>query len=66
MQKWFLLQNIKDASLNESYIRNGFFHNGERTYSAVGQVLAKISKFVMFYSTSVVHNIFGLQYKNFR
>jgi hypothetical protein len=31
MQKWFLLQNIKDSS----YFHNGVFNNGEWTYSAV-------------------------------
>jgi hypothetical protein len=30
-QKWFLLQNIKDSSLN----RNGVFNSGEWIYSAV-------------------------------
>jgi hypothetical protein len=30
-QKWFLIQNIKDSSLN----RNGVFIYGEWTYSAV-------------------------------
>jgi hypothetical protein len=29
--KWFLLQNMKDASLN----RNGVFNNGEWIYSTV-------------------------------
>jgi hypothetical protein len=30
-QKWFLLQNIKDSSLD----RNGVFNNGERMHIAV-------------------------------
>jgi hypothetical protein len=33
-QKWFLLQNIKDSSLN----RNGVFKNGAWTYSAVARL----------------------------
>jgi hypothetical protein len=33
-QKWLLLQNIKDSSLN----RNGVFNYGEWTYSAVGRL----------------------------
>jgi hypothetical protein len=43
-QKWFLLQNTKDSSLN----RKDVFNNGEWTYRAVGlfdRVSAKISKF---------------------
>jgi hypothetical protein len=32
MQKWFLLQNIKDLS----YFRNGVFNNKELTYSRRG------------------------------
>jgi hypothetical protein len=33
-QKWFLLQNIKDSSLN----RNGVFENGAWTYNAVARL----------------------------
>jgi hypothetical protein len=41
-QKWFLLQKIKDSSLN----RNGVFNNCEWTYSCLfGGVSAKFSKF---------------------
>jgi hypothetical protein len=45
-QKWFLVQNNKDSSLNH----NGIFNNGEWTYSAVAflvgfQYSVTISKF---------------------
>jgi hypothetical protein len=37
----FTFKNIKDSSLN----RNGFFNNGEWTYSLFDRIPAKISKF---------------------
>jgi hypothetical protein len=45
-QKWFLLQKIKDSSLN----RNGVFNYGEWTYeysavACLGSSFSKISKF---------------------
>jgi hypothetical protein len=48
-QKWFLLQNTKDSSLNH----NGVFNNGEWTYSSFACLVELQQKFPNLFEAGI-------------